>query len=113
MKLTSAAAVAITPSFFSFPLFGPIMCGTISGCGGAFLPLNKGLEPIKKGLGLPMATAFFGSTLFHLYLNTSLSDGCVDADKKAHVYLAFFFVVSGVISALNLTVQQSIKRKSE
>ena len=31
MKLTTAAAAKIAPSLFSFPLFGPIFCGTIAG----------------------------------------------------------------------------------
>ena len=31
MKLTTAAAAKIAPSVFSFPLFGPIFCGTIAG----------------------------------------------------------------------------------
>jgi hypothetical protein len=31
MKLTIAAAAKIAPSVFSFPLFGPIFCGTIAG----------------------------------------------------------------------------------
>ena len=48
MKLTYAAGNAIPPSEFSFAVFGPIMCGTIAGCGGAFLPFNKGLSPIQK-----------------------------------------------------------------
>lgn len=113
-KLITAATVAIPPSTFSFPLFGPIMCGTIAGCGGAFLPLNKGLDPLKKGLGLPMATAFFGATLFHLYVNTPLSDGCVNAKDKAHLHLAMFFVASGIINALNLTAQTGpVKVKAE
>mmetsp|Transcript_3349 Transcript_3349/g.3752 ORF Transcript_3349/g.3752 Transcript_3349/m.3752 type:complete len:254 (+) Transcript_3349:75-836(+) len=107
VKLTTAAALVIAPTTFSFPLFGPIMCGALGGCGGAFLPLNKGLEPMKKGLGLPMATAFFGAALFHLYVNTSLSDGCVDAHAKAHVHLAMFFVASGLIQALDLSVDMS------
>lgn len=89
------------------------MCGAIGGCGGAFLPLNKGLEPMKKGLGLPMATAFFGAALFHLYVNTSLSDGCVDAHAKAHVHLAMFFVASGLIQALDLSTAPKAKIKKE
>jgi len=113
VKLTTAAAIAIAPTTFSFPLFGPIMCGAIGGCGGAFLPLNKGLEPMKKGLGLPMATAFFGAALFHLYVNTSLSDGCVDAHAKAHVHLAMFFVASGLIQALDLSTAPKAKIKKE
>lgn len=36
-KLTIAAGNAIAPSEFDFPIFGPIFCGTIAGCGGAFL----------------------------------------------------------------------------
>merc|ERR1712008_431597 len=104
VKLTTAAALVIAPTTFSFPLFGPIMCGTLGGCGGAFLPLNKGLEPIKKkGLGLPMATAFFGSAMFHLYVNTGLADGCVRKEEKAHLHLAMFFVASALIEVLGLS----------
>jgi len=108
VKLTTAASLLITPTVFSFPLFGPIMCGTLGGCGGAFLPLNKGLEPIKKkGLGLPMATAFFGSAMFHLYVNSGVADGCVRKEEKAHVHLAMFFVASGLIQVLGLTAGSS------
>mmetsp|Transcript_23883 Transcript_23883/g.70501 ORF Transcript_23883/g.70501 Transcript_23883/m.70501 type:complete len:131 (+) Transcript_23883:776-1168(+) len=108
VNFTSAAADKIPPSFFSFPLFGPIFCGTIAGCGGAFLPFNKGLDPIKKGLAPPMLTAAIGATMFHLFLNTPLfSEGCIDAKKKAHVHLAGFFISIGVINALGLTAPPS------
>ena len=40
-KLTIAAGNAIAPSEFDFPIFGPIFCGTIAGCGGAFLRKSK------------------------------------------------------------------------
>jgi len=103
VTFTVAAGERIPPSFFSFPLFGPIFCGTIAGCGGAFLPLNKGLDPIKKGLAPPMITAAIGSTLFHLYLNTPFSDGCIDAKKKAHLHLTAFFIAVGLINVLGLT----------
>lgn len=103
LKFTVVTGSTIAPSLFSFPLFGPIMCGTISGCGGAFLPLNKGLEPIKSGLLPPMMTAFIGSTCVHLFLNTSISMGCINAKEKAHVHLALFFVLTGLIGALGFT----------
>ena len=91
-KLTKAAGAAIAPSDFEIAVFGPIFCGAIGGCGGAFLPLNKGLEPILTGLAQPMYTAFVAATLFHLFLHTNLSEGVVDAPKKAQVFVALFFI---------------------
>lgn len=94
-KLTGAAATAIAASEFSFPVFGPIFCGTIAGCGGAFLPLNKGLDPIKEtGLAPPMLSAFIGATFFHLF--TTLATDVVYAQKKAKVLVALFFIVYGM-----------------
>jgi hypothetical protein len=67
--------------------------GAISGCGGAFLPFNKGLNPIKaSGLAPPMMTALVGATFFHLFVNLA---GVVDAKQKAHVIVAAWFVISG------------------
>mmetsp|Transcript_22181 Transcript_22181/g.36268 ORF Transcript_22181/g.36268 Transcript_22181/m.36268 type:complete len:248 (+) Transcript_22181:48-791(+) len=102
LTFTLAASAAIAPTTFSFPLFGPIMCGTVAGCGGAFLPMNKGLDPIAKdGLQPPMSSAFVGSALVHLFLNTSLSDGVVNAKEKAHLHLALFFIAVGLVNAFN------------
>lgn len=93
VKLTSVAGETIPASEFSFAIFGPIFCGTIAGCGGAFLPLDKGLEPIKEGgLAQPMLSAFIAATFYHLFISTSLSDGVIDAPKKAHVTIAVFFI---------------------
>ena len=114
VKLTLAAGAKIAPSLFSFPVFGPIACGAIAGCGGAFLPLNKGLDPIKAGLQPPMMTALIGAACFHLYINTSLSDGCIDAKSKAKVFVALFFVSVGLINALDLTKKVEVtKAKKE
>lgn len=92
VKLTAAAGKAIAPSDFEFAVFGPIFCGTIAGCGGAFLPLNKGLDPIKDGIAQPMLSAAIAATCYHLFTHTSLSAGIKDADKKAHVLVAIFFI---------------------
>jgi hypothetical protein len=104
-KFTMLAAASIPPTTFSFPLFGPIFCGTLAGCGGAFLPLSKGLDPVKDGLMPPMQTALFGSSVLHLFLSTSLSDGCVDAKYKCQVFLALFFISVGIVNAFDLTVK--------
>mmetsp|Transcript_16361 Transcript_16361/g.34379 ORF Transcript_16361/g.34379 Transcript_16361/m.34379 type:complete len:250 (+) Transcript_16361:160-909(+) len=103
LTFTIAANSSIASSLFSFPLFGPIMCGTVAGCGGAFLPLNKGLDPISTtGMQPPMMTACMGATMLHLFLNTSMSEGIIDAKEKAHLHLALFFIATGIVSGLNL-----------
>jgi len=61
------AATTITASQFSFPIFGPVICGTIGGCGGAFLPFDKGLDPLKNGLPPPVFSAFVGAAFFHFF----------------------------------------------
>jgi hypothetical protein len=99
-KMTLAAGKAIAPSEFDFPVFGPIFCGTIGGCGGAFLPFNKGLDPIKAGLAQPMLSAFIAATSMHLFLNTSLSDGVIEAEKKGKVCVASFFMVYNLYETL-------------
>mmetsp|Transcript_39036 Transcript_39036/g.82091 ORF Transcript_39036/g.82091 Transcript_39036/m.82091 type:complete len:246 (-) Transcript_39036:121-858(-) len=110
LTFTIAANAAIAPSLFSFPLFGPIMCGTISGCGGAFLPMNKGLEPIVSGMKYPMTTACVGATLVHLFLNTSFSDGVIAAKEKAHLHLVLFFIATGLVNGLGL-VAPKVKKE--
>lgn len=112
VTFTLAANAAIAPSVFSFALFGPIMCGTLSGCGGAFLPLNKGLTPIENGMQAPMITACVGATMLHLFMNTNLSEGIIDAKEKAHVHLALFFIFTGLIKGLSLS-RSTLKVKKE
>lgn len=104
--MTCASADKIAPSLFSFPLFGPIFCGTIGGCGGAFLPLNKGLDPIKGGLSSPMLSALVAATCLHLFLSTPLSEGVIDAKKKAHVHVVIFFIGVGLINAFGLNAKK-------
>jgi len=111
--LLTAAQKAISPSAFSFPLFGPIMCGSIAGCGGAFFPLNKGLEPIKKGLALPMLTAFVASAIFHIFTSTNLSEDCIDSRKKAHVHVAGFFILTGLFSTFGCNMCKTTDAKKE
>lgn len=99
VSLTSAAGNAIPASQFSFPIFGPIVCGAIAGCGGQFLPLDKGLDPLKNGLAPNMLSALIAAAFFHLFMSTSISDGIVDAKKKAHLLVAIFFVIHGYSQA--------------
>jgi len=111
VALTTAAGKAIPASTFSFPVFGPIFCGAIAGCGGAFLPLNKGLDPIKSGLQAPMLSALIGAAVFHIFMNTSLSEDVINAKAKAHVHMTMFFIAIGEISAFHLSADAQVQKK--
>ena len=112
VALTSAAGAAIPASTFSFPVFGPIICGAIAGSGGMFMPLNKGLEPIKGGMQPPMLTALIGAAAYHIFMNTWLSEGVIDAKAKCHIHMAVFFICIGQITAFGLTADaQAAKAK--
>eukprot|EP00934_Nitzschia_sp_Nitz4_P002254 Nitzschia sp. Nitz4//scaffold11_size288233//260915//262073//NITZ4_000819-RA/size288233-snap-gene-0.33-mRNA-1//1//CDS//3329534209//2254//frame0 len=95
-KLTAAAAAAIPSSDFSFPLCGPIFCGAIAGCGGAFLPLDKGLAPLEaNGLSPPMISALIGATFYHLTTNLYAAE-IVNVQEKAAMAVSVFFIVYGM-----------------
>eukprot|EP00545_Synedropsis_sp_CCMP1620_P003442 CAMPEP_0119015150 /NCGR_PEP_ID=MMETSP1176-20130426/10585_1 /TAXON_ID=265551 /ORGANISM="Synedropsis recta cf, Strain CCMP1620" /LENGTH=267 /DNA_ID=CAMNT_0006968419 /DNA_START=40 /DNA_END=843 /DNA_ORIENTATION=- len=111
MKLTVAAGAAIPASDFAFPIFGPIFCGAIAGCGGAFLPLNKGLDPIKNGLAPNMLSALFAATFIHLFLSTSLSNGIMNAAKKTHVIVALGFILFGLQQKFEIDVMDPFGKK--
>jgi hypothetical protein len=99
VKFTALAGKVIPASDFDIAIFGPIFCGTIGGCGGAFLPFNKGLDPIKNGMAQPMVSAGIAATFYHLFTHTSLSAGVQHADKKAHVLVAVFFIAHHLSTA--------------
>ncbi len=43
---------------------GLVVCGTLGGCGGIFLPLSKGLEPVRSGAPVLMETAFTATAAY-------------------------------------------------
>jgi uncharacterized membrane protein YeaQ/YmgE (transglycosylase-associated protein family) len=99
---TGLAASTISASQFSFPVFGPIVCGTIGGFGGQFLPFTKGLSPIESsGLPAPAYSAFIGATFFHAITQMAASGSIdlVDAPKKAKVIVALWFTVYAYVKA--------------
>eukprot|EP00752_Nemacystus_decipiens_P001933 g1862.t1 len=53
---------------YPIALWGPILLGTIGGCGGLFLPLDKGLQGLKKGAPWPLQSAFYSSAFFNLFV---------------------------------------------
>ena len=62
----------------------------------------------------PVQTAFVAALCFHLFLSTEMSEGVVDAKKKAHVFVAMFFITVGIVNALGLSAQKTVvKTKKE
>lgn len=50
--------------YFQTPLAAPFICGFLSGCGGAFLPFQKGLRPIAEGKSWPVRCSFFATVAY-------------------------------------------------
>lgn len=110
------AASTIPASQFSFPVFGPIVCGTIGGCGGMFLPFNKGLSPIEStGLAPPMWSAFIAAIFFHTVTQLDKSGviDVVDCPKKARVFVAIWFITYSYYKAGLLTNKAAPVVKTE
>jgi len=61
------AVETIPASRFKVPVVGPLICGTIGSCGGAFLPFEKGLKAIEDGVTYWILSGF---TVMWLYLGT-------------------------------------------
>mmetsp|Transcript_6010 Transcript_6010/g.14331 ORF Transcript_6010/g.14331 Transcript_6010/m.14331 type:complete len:288 (-) Transcript_6010:163-1026(-) len=51
--------------YFFVPCAGPLLCGFLGGCGGAFLPFDKGLRPIEEGKQWPVSMAFFSTVIYY------------------------------------------------
>ncbi|CAM9281717.1 unnamed protein product [Pylaiella littoralis] len=61
---------------YPIALWGPILLGTVAGCGGLFMPLDKGLKAsctrtqhgLKNGAPWALQSAFYGSAFFNLFV---------------------------------------------
>ena len=108
-KMTAAAGKAIAPSDFeSMAVFGPIMCGGVAGCGGAFLPFDKGLKAIEtNGLADNMLTALVAATFYNFFMHTSLSEGVIEAHKKAQLLVAVFFISHNLYSTFGAKIMKA------
>mmetsp|Transcript_33602 Transcript_33602/g.77518 ORF Transcript_33602/g.77518 Transcript_33602/m.77518 type:complete len:92 (+) Transcript_33602:518-793(+) len=89
------------------------MCGTVSGCGGAFMPLSKGLEPTRAGMPKPAKTALIGAAAYHLFVNTKLTDGVIDAPQKGQVLVASFFISVSLVDLLMPLLLKKVEAKKK
>jgi len=51
--------------YFLTPVAAPLLCGFFGGCGGAFLPMTKGLAPIEEGKNWNLKAAFFAVIIYY------------------------------------------------
>ena len=94
-------AVGGTGEVFSFPLFAPIICGTLGGCGGGFFPLSKGLAPLDNGLNSKQRTALVGAIFFHLYTQTQKPLSAELAVMAGKMIVSVYFIFVAVSAELS------------
>jgi hypothetical protein len=94
VKFIQLAHRHIPPSEFSIPVFGPIICGTIAGCGSYFIPFHKGLDAIKDGIPSAMISAFIAAVAYHCLVHTAALSQYVPTApaQKGQVLVAIFFI---------------------
>ena len=89
------AAACIKPSYFAFPIFGPLVCGCVAGCGGFFCLVGTG--GIMKMVPWPVQSAFLAS-LIHLLLVNGVIYGVPKQNlADAHTFILFFLIVTRII----------------
>eukprot|EP00310_Coccolithus_braarudii_P022286 CAMPEP_0183353748 /NCGR_PEP_ID=MMETSP0164_2-20130417/34854_1 /TAXON_ID=221442 /ORGANISM="Coccolithus pelagicus ssp braarudi, Strain PLY182g" /LENGTH=271 /DNA_ID=CAMNT_0025526483 /DNA_START=20 /DNA_END=835 /DNA_ORIENTATION=+ len=66
MNCSSLAASALPAALAQqsagrVPIIGPLIAGLLGGCGGGFMPLNKGLDPLANGTNWRIGSAMLAS----------------------------------------------------
>lgn len=80
--MVNLAVTALSPSkYYNIPITGPIITGTITGCGGLFLPFDKGLTPIFNGTPWALQSAFLTAFFYHTIVNDK--DGIIGATMRS------------------------------
>jgi hypothetical protein len=65
-NMVTLANNTLSPSpYYPVPFFGPILCGTLLGSMGMFLPFTKGLSPITKNTPWNIQAAFYTAFFYH------------------------------------------------
>lgn len=67
------ASNVLTAGLFAVPTIGPLIAGTLGGCGGGFFPLDKGLAPLEKDTNWRISSAFYGACWLQAMANPTVS----------------------------------------
>lgn len=66
--VTVATSTLSATPYYPIPLFGPIVVGLLLGCGGQFLPFDKGLTVVQNGTPWVVQGACITATFYHLMI---------------------------------------------
>jgi hypothetical protein len=86
------AALAV-PSADRVAIIGPLIAGTLGGCGGGFMPLNKGLDPLAGGTNWRILSAMIASTWLFLSMQYPDSKAMIGVDGDTARFIAVSFCV--------------------
>mmetsp|Transcript_43569 Transcript_43569/g.102393 ORF Transcript_43569/g.102393 Transcript_43569/m.102393 type:complete len:315 (-) Transcript_43569:31-975(-) len=64
-QLHKAASKFKRTPYYPNPVAGPLIIGTISACGGAFMPFDKGINALENGPFFPWRSAFLAALTFY------------------------------------------------
>eukprot|EP00968_Pinguiococcus_pyrenoidosus_P028111 scaffold7639_cov258-Pinguiococcus_pyrenoidosus.AAC.6 len=67
--VNTAAKVLSASALYPIPLMGPIVLGVLGSTGGMFLPFDKGLAAVSKGLSVAFEIPLACSAFFHIIVN--------------------------------------------
>ena len=60
-KMAATTLAAYRTPFYPVPVVGPLIGAMLGGCGGGFMPLDKGLTPVEKGINWRIGSAVIAS----------------------------------------------------
>ncbi|CAM9873653.1 unnamed protein product [Chrysoparadoxa australica] len=93
--------------YYPIAMFGPIIAGAIKGFGGMFLPADRGVQALDRGLPWTIQIAFVSAVFYHLvchddFLLGGVLRGISTSDPvTARLIVAVFFLTTQVIQAQN------------
>lgn len=68
INCSAMAARTLAPILGRPPVISTLICGMLGGCGGGFMPLDKGLAPLANGLNWRICSGAIGSIFLWLTL---------------------------------------------
>ena len=90
------------------PIIGPLIAGTLGGCGGGFMPLNKGLDPLEKGTNWRIGSGLVNSLWLHLSMQNPATKDMIGLGPTwcrfiAAVFIPLIEIFAGVASPFGAT----------
>lgn len=105
--MAASTLSAFVSGAYPVPVAAPLVCGVIGGCGGAFLPADKGLKPLEKGLNWRTASAIISSLFLQLAMRDPNTKGyfvslapALEAQSWCRFSVIAFCVLVGTYSVI-------------